>query len=161
MCVALHLCHGSSPQRGLRFISSSAGSALVVVWRLSRKLSTDPSPIFFIPFLKGWTARSPNPLDDGWNGRSSGVTPMGSGWANPRAPGPFTLVFQLRLPFQKGAPVQHLFHSVVAKFPCMHSINWWNQNHLGAPRGQQLVSCGGGGLHKWIFKKVPLSNLFS
>ena len=30
---------------------------------------------------------------------------------------PFTLVFQLRLPFQKGAPFQHFFHSLVAKFP--------------------------------------------
>ena len=26
---------------------------------------------------------------------------------------PFTLVFQLRLPFQKGAPLQHFFHSLV------------------------------------------------
>ena len=60
--------------------------------------------------------------------RLSGVTPMGSEWANPRAPGlrghpgaPLTLVFQLRLPprlpFQKGAPFQHFFHSLVAKFP--------------------------------------------
>ena len=53
----------------------------------------------------------------GWG---SGVTPMGSGWANPRAPGltgTRTLVFQLRLPFQKGALLQHFFNSVVTKFP--------------------------------------------
>ena len=47
---------------------------------------------------------------------------------------PFTLVFQLRLPFQKGAPFQHFF----SYFGCeilitMYFINWWNQNYLGAP----------------------------
>ena len=53
----------------------------------------------------------------------SDVTPMVSGWANPRAPSrgapagcPFTLVFQLRLPFHKSVPFQHFFHSLVAKF---------------------------------------------
>ena len=29
---------------------------------------------------------------------------------------PFTLVFHLKLLFQKGAPFQHFFHSLVAKF---------------------------------------------
>ena len=29
---------------------------------------------------------------------------------------PLTLMFQLKLPFQKGAPFQHFFHSSVAKF---------------------------------------------
>ena len=43
----------------------------------------------------------------------------------------------------------------------MHSINWWNQNHLGAPRGLQLVSRKEGEeLHICLFKKVPLSNTF-
>ena len=54
----------------------------------------------------------------------SGVTPMGSGVGKPEgtqakgAPAgyPFTLVFQLKLPFQKGAPFQPFFHSLVAKF---------------------------------------------
>ena len=41
----------------------------------------------------------------------------------------------------------------------MHSINWWNQNHLGAPRGLFCVE-GGEELHICLFKKVPLSNTF-
>ena len=53
---------------------------------------------------------------------TSGVTPMGSGWANPRAPGlgcPFILVFQLKLPFKK-VPLppgpSNTFSFLVAKF---------------------------------------------
>ena len=43
----------------------------------------------------------------------------------------------------------------------MHSINWCNQNHLGAPRGLQLVSRKEGEEpHICLFKKVPLSNTF-
>ena len=41
----------------------------------------------------------------------------------------------------------------------MHSINWLNQNHLGAPRGLYCVE-GGEELHVCLFKKVPLSNTF-
>ena len=58
----------------------------------------------------------------------SGVTPMGSEWANSRAPGlrghpgaPLTLVFQLRLPRDclcKKVPLSNtFFQSLVAKFP--------------------------------------------
>ena len=57
---------------------------------------------------------------------ASGVTPTMYGLrmgkpAGTRAKGalascPFTLVFQLKLLFQKGAPFQHFFHSLVAKF---------------------------------------------
>ena len=69
---------------------------------------------------------------------------------------PFTLVFQLRLPFQKGAP---LLSSTFFIMWLLNSINWWNQNHLSAPRAYNLCR-GGGGLHIWIFKKVPLFNTF-
>ena len=51
---------------------------------------------------------------------NSGVTPMGSGWANPRAPGsegahssvPAEIAFSKRCPFPT-----LFFHSLVAKFP--------------------------------------------
>ena len=46
-----------------------------------------------------------------WVGKPAGTRAEGA-----PAGCPFTLVFQLRLPFQKGAPFQHLFHSLVAKF---------------------------------------------
>ena len=54
----------------------------------------------------------------------SGVTPMGSEWANPRAPGlrghpqdALSLWFQLRLPFQKvRCPFEHFFHCIVPRF---------------------------------------------
>ena len=42
----------------------------------------------------------------------------------------------------------------------MHSINWWNQNHLGAPRGLQLVSRKVKNFTYAFSKKVPLSNTF-
>ena len=48
---------------------------------------------------------------------------------------PLTQLFQLRLPFLKGAPF-HTFFIVGCKILItitMHSKNWWNQNYLGAP----------------------------
>ena len=60
---------------------------------------------------------------------------------------PFTQMFQLRLPFEKGAPFQHFFFSF---FGCeilitMHSLNWWNQNYMGAPttrsEGEKIHIC--------------------
>ena len=71
----------------------------------------------------------------------SGVTPMGSGWANPRAPvlrghpqgAPFTQAFQLILLFHKGAPFQH-FPTVLLRNShndAFHKLIKW-QNYLSA-----------------------------
>ena len=71
-------------------------------------------------------------------------------------------MFQLRLPFEKGAPFQHLFvcFCFVCLFVCfcfvcffvfvfsffgceilitMHSLNWWNQNYLGGPTTRSKI----------------------
>ena len=42
----------------------------------------------------------------------------------------------------------------------MHSINWWNQNHLGAPRGLQLVSRKVKNFTYAFSKRCPFSNTF-
>ena len=65
----------------------------------------------------------------------SGVTPMGSGWANPRAPGLRVPLhaFQLILLFHKGAPFQH-FPIVWLRNShndAFHKLIKW-QNYLGA-----------------------------
>ena len=57
-------------------------------------------------------------------------------------------MFQLGLPFEKGALFQHFFLSF---FGCeilitMHSLNWWNQNYLGAPT---IRSEGGENSHRY------------
>ena len=50
---------------------------------------------------------------------------------------PFTQVFQLWKPFERGVPFQHLFSfvgcEILITIITIHSINWWNQNYLGAP----------------------------
>ena len=77
---------------------------------------------------------------------------MGSGRANPRGPGlrgaptgcTFTLVFQVRLFFQKGAPFQHLFHSLVAKFS-NNTFHKLMKSELLGPPPRQLGPRGFGG----------------
>ena len=79
--------------------------------------------------------------------------PMGTRAEGAPAGCSFSLVFQLRLPFQKGAPFQHFF----SQFGCgvlitMLSMNLWNQNYLGAP----TTRAEGG----WGWNFIKIMNIF-
>ena len=79
---------------------------------------------------------------------NSGVTPMGSGCANPRAP-------ELR-GHPKGAPsawvpIKIPWNSIQRQKMCPFKLqdfrNWWNQTYSGAPRTKS-VFCNGSGAHR-------------